>query len=51
MPVKVITPPAVESVTFDEVKLQVKLDVERLDRRKSKTSGAKSKRSRKPKGV
>lgn len=28
MPVKVITPPAVEPITFDEVKLQVKLDVD-----------------------
>jgi len=28
MPIKVITPPAVEPVTFDEVKLQVKLDVD-----------------------
>jgi uncharacterized phiE125 gp8 family phage protein len=28
MPIKIITPPAVEPVTFDEVKLQVKLDVD-----------------------
>ena len=28
MPIKVITPPAVEPVTFDEVKFQVKLDVD-----------------------
>ena len=28
MPIKVITPPAAEPVTFDEVKLQVKLDVD-----------------------